>query len=226
MALTGLAMIGLWLLGGLPVLVALRWLDGRRWSTWGVALGEDSHARLHYLARQTGAQVRVVRATYDFALARQAQGDLAEALRLLDAGSVLIARFAPGMLAQLRHMLDLSRAVSALAPVVPLHPLEFRLRHLRGLMALARLGHAVLITGTERFRFKVRVLAHAFRLLVRGARGSAERARRDSPRAWREVEALSADLVTLRRESLDVVRALLVSLERENAKALALGVTT
>lgn len=226
MALSGLAMIGVWLLVGLPVLVTLRWLDGRRWTAWRFALGDDGRLQLAYLARQSAAQVRVVRATYDFALARRDEGDGAEALRLLDAGSRLIQRFAPDMVAQLRHLLDLSRAVSALAPVRPLRPPEFRLWRLRGLATLALFGHAVLITTTERFRLKVRVLMLAFRIIVRGGRDAAARAREDPSGAWHEIDALGSDLGTLRRESLDVVQALLVSLEREHAKALAVRAVT
>ena len=223
MALSGLVMIGVWLLVGLPVLVMLRWLDGRRWSAWRFALGDDGRLQLAYLARQSAAQLRVVGATYAFAVARRDQGDSIEALRLLDAGSRLIERFAPDMRAQLRHLLDLSRAVSALAPVQPLRPPEFRLWRLRGLAALALCGHAVLITTTERFRLKVRVLTCAFYILVRNGRGAARRARHDPAGAWREIEALGSDLGTLRRESLDVVQALLVALERENGKALSVG---
>lgn len=226
MALSGLAMITLWLLFGLPVLFTLRWLDARRWETWRFALGDDSQAQLAYLERQTASQLRVVRATYDFALARHDEGATGEALRLLDAGSLLIERFAPSLRAQLRHMLDLARAASALAPVRPLRPLEFRLARLRGLAGLALVGHLLLVTTSERFRLKVRVLMCALRLVVRGAQASSSLARRRPERAWEEVEALCSDLTTLRRESLDVVRALLVSLERENAKSLVVSATT
>lgn len=226
MALSGLAMIGVWLLVGLPVLVTLRWLDARRWSAWRFALGDDGRLQLAYLARQSAAQVRVVRATYDFARARRDEGDSAEALRLLEAGSRLIERFAPDMRTQLRHLLDLSRAVSALAPVRPLRPPEFRMWRLRSLAAAALFGHAVLITTTERFRLKTRVLMCAFRIVVHGGRHAARRARRNPADAWREIEALGCDLGTLRRESLDVAQALLIALEREHAKALAVGATT
>ncbi len=226
MALNGVTLITLWLLVGLPVLVMLRWLDARRWGAWRWALGDDGQAQLAYLARQTAAQMRVVHATYDFALARHGQGESAEALRLLDAGSLLIERFAPGMCERLRHMLDLARAVSALAPVRPMRPLDFRLWRLRGLAGLALVGHALLVSASERFRFKARVLMHAFRILVRGAHSAASQAHRRQDNAWDEVEALCSDLVTLRRESLDVVRVLLVSLERENSKSLVASATT
>ncbi len=226
MALSGWAMIALWLLVGLPVLVTLRRLDARRWNAWSWALSDDGHAQLAYLARQTAAQLRVVRATYDFARARRGQGETDEALRLLDAGSLLIERFAPGLCAQLRHMLDLARVVSALAPVQPLRPLDFRLCRLRGLAGLALLGHALLVTSSERFRLKARVLLHALRIVVRSAHALAGHARGQPDEAWGEVEALCSDLVMLRRESLDVMRALLVSLEREHSKSLIVSATT
>jgi hypothetical protein len=220
-ALTGVMMIGLWLLAGLPVLLAMRWADSRRWPSWSLVLGKDGHDQLEYLARQTQAQLQVVGSTYEFAQARHEQGAHADAARLLDTACLLIERYAPNMVTQLQHVLELSRAVSALAPVQPLRVGDFRLRELRGLFAAARALHALLITTGERFRLKVHLLVRAFGIVMRTARGAARRVESHPTRTWEEVQALRVDLSTLNRESLDVCRALLLSLQRASVPTVA-----
>ncbi len=221
MALTGVMMIGLWLLAGLPVLLVMRWADSRRWPSWSLVLAKDSHDQLEYLARQTQAQLQVVGSTYDFAQARHTQGAHADAARLLDTGCLLIERYAPNMITQLQHVLELSRAVSALAPVQPLRAREFHLRELRGLFAAARALHVLLITTGERFRLKTRLLVRAFGIVMRTARGAARRVAADPSTTWDDVQALRSDLATLNHESLDVCRALLLSLQRASVPAVA-----
>lgn len=187
--------------------------------------GWDGEAQFAYLARQTAAQVRVVQATYGFALARRHQGAHAEACRLLASGALLVARFAPDMRDQVDRALAVSAWVDTPAAVQALRPFGLRLASLKLLATAAWAAHALLPTRRLRLRLKARVLRLACDELSRAAAAGAARAQRHPRGNW-NVEALCVDAATLRREALDVLRAVLVPVEGRGAESLALHAAT
>lgn len=219
-------MVGLAVLFALSLWVSLRWLNRRRTTSEHWILSDRGRLQVDYLGRQWSAQLRVVQATYDFATARHDQGHPAEARRIAAAGGCLVEHIAREMIAQLRHLLDLERAVSTVSTVRPLMPHDFHLWRLRLLALLALVGHGLLITTSERFRFKVRVLTHAFQIVARASRCGGACAHAGTDRAWRGLAVVGNDLGVLRRESLDVVHTVLVSIEREHAAACSFGAAT
>jgi hypothetical protein len=172
----------------------------------GALPGSAGAECLAYLARQMAAQVRVVRATYEFSLARRDQGASAEAQRLLANGSLLVRQVAVDVLEGLEQA-GVRSAAGVVAQVSVLRSSNLRLGALRCLAALSLPAHAFLPTRRQRVRLKALLLRLAFRALARAAHARAERAGRRGD-AWEGVPALCGDLERLCEESLDVLRAL------------------
>jgi hypothetical protein len=115
-------------------------------------------------------------------------------------------------------MAAFSRMVSAMAPVQPLRPRDFRLVQLASLAQLNRVLHQFLVSTAERFRLRIYILGRGFGMATRFLLRATERiVRRDreTDREWHQVEAIRADFQTLTRESLESLRALLTALGAE-----------
>jgi hypothetical protein len=156
--------------------------------------------------------------TYDEAFSVRALGSMEEAKQLLDAGYRVIERFAPSMLRLLSAMARFSRMVSAMAPVRPLRPRDFRLTEIASLAYLNGLIHQFLVSTAERFRLRVYILGQSFGLATRVLLRSTERIARNEPeveREWDQIEAVRQDFQTLTDESLQSLRLLLTSLAAE-----------
>src|SRR4029078_8188203 len=93
------------------------------------------------------------------------------AIKLVEVGYRVIERFSPNLLKLLATMAVFSRMVSAMIPMEPLRPADFRLRQVVTLANLNRLIHAFLVTAGDRFRLRLYVIGHgigvAMRYLVR-----------------------------------------------------------
>ena len=64
-------------------------------------------------------------------------------------------------------MANFSRMVSAMAPVTPLRPRDFRLSQIASLAYLNGVLHQFLVSTSERFRLKVYILGQSFDLGTR-----------------------------------------------------------
>jgi hypothetical protein len=111
--------------------------------------------------------------------------------------------------------------VSAMAPVQPLRPPDFKLPQLASLAYLHRFLHHFLVSTAERFRLRVYVLGRSFGLATRYLLATTHRilGAGDQPesvsREWEQVRAIRQDFQTLTQESLSSLRILLTSLGAE-----------
>jgi hypothetical protein len=72
------------------------------------------------------AEIGMADLSFEHALVYRELGTTEEAIRLLDVGYRVIEKFSPDMLRLLAAMATFSRMVSAIAPVQPLRPKNFR----------------------------------------------------------------------------------------------------
>ena len=164
------------------------------------------------------SEMALANLTYEEAFSIKQLGSVEEAKHLLDVGYRVIERFSPNMLQLLATMARFSRMVSAMAPVTPLRPRDFRLTELASLAYLNGLIHQFLVSTSERFRLRVYILGQSFGLATRSLLRSTRRIVADEPEAereWEQVDAVRQDFDTLTRDSLDTLRVLLTSLAAE-----------
>lgn len=207
------------LIGGLAVLFLLgRRNEGRVQKDWELVLTPKGRLVYGSLERRFKSDLDLMNATYDEAVSLRELGSVQEAKELLDAGFRVIEHFAPNLLQLLAAMATFSRMVSAMAPVTPLHPRQFRTSGLRGLAYLHHLLHHVLVTTSERFRLRVYILGRGVGLAVSfmiRSTGKITAGAEGGDREWDEIAAIRGDLGALTDESLDSLRTLLVSMAAE-----------
>jgi hypothetical protein len=146
-----------------------------------------------------------------------------EAIHLIDVGYRVIEKFAPNMLKLLAAMATFSRMVSAMAPVNPLRPRDFKLAQIVSLAYLNGLLHQFLVSTAERYRLRVYILGRSFALGARFLMESTQRIVRKEPEAdreWEQIQAIRQDFQTLTTESLDSLKVLLTSLAAEKREDL------
>jgi hypothetical protein len=147
-------------------------------------------------------------------------GSLDEAVRLLEVGYSVLERFTPGMLQLVASLAAFSRMVSALAPVKPLRPRDFRLAETMSLAYLNGALHQFLVSSAERFRLRAYILGQGFGIVTRALLRSTRRiveGERHSDREWEQVECVRRDLLTLTDASLESLRVLLAAQARERS---------
>ena len=171
--------------------------------------GEESYKALE---RKVRSDLTLSDVVYERAFTEKARGSEDEAIRLLDVGCKLIESFSPTMVRSLAAMAVLSRMVSAMTPVKPMRPLDFRLRQMTNLAQVGRFAQHLMRTNIERFRLKMQILARGFRLLSRMMFAATYRA---EP-AWETIQAARQDMQTLAYESLDSFRNLLIALDAQD----------
>lgn len=215
--------------GGLVVLFLL----GRRNETqvrrdWELVLTPKGRRIYSSMETQFKTDLELMNATYDEAVAFRELGSLDEAKDLLDAGFRIIEHFAPNLLKLLAAMATFSRMVSAMAPITPLRPQQFRVSGVRGLAYLNQILHHFLVTTAERYRLRLYILGRsvglAVRYMVRSTRKIAS-GDKESDREWDQIAAIRGDLGTLTDESLESLKALLVSMatERKDVHDMTFG---
>ena len=164
------------------------------------------------------SEIALANLTYDEALSFKQLGSVDEARELLDVGYRVIERFNPSMLQLLTTMAVFSRMVSAMAPVTPLRPRDFRLAEIASLAYLNGIIHQFLVSTSERFRLRLYVLGQSFGLATRALLRSTRRIAHDEPEAeqeWEQVDAVRQDYETLTHDSLETLRVLMTSLAAE-----------
>src|SRR5262245_31578582 len=182
---------------------------------WELLLSPKGEKLYRSIESRMQSELSLADIAYGEALAVRELGSMDEAIRLLDAGYKIIERFAPSMMRLLGTMATFSRMVSAIAPVRPLRPRDFRLAQLGSLAALNRIIHQFLVSTQERFRLKLYVLGRGFGLATRFLLQSTERIVQRTPQAekeWEQIDAIRKDFQTLTDESMDSLRVLLTSL--------------
>ncbi len=212
----------LWILAAsLALCGLLLFLDGRRreqtiMRDWAMVLSPRGNQEIQAMRTQVGAELDLVDLTYDKAREAQVLGRNEEALQLLECGCRLIEAYCPTMLRALAAWSVLSRMVAAMAPVKPLRPVGFRLPELVQLARLNQFFHHLVVTTGERFRLRLYILARGFQTLTRVIVGTTRRLK-EHPTVpeWERTAVARLDMRTLSEESIDALRALLVSLEAE-----------
>jgi hypothetical protein len=185
---------------------------------WGVVLSRRSEDVYESLHRRFASEIALATSTYERALEIRDQGRLDEAKRLLDAANAVIEALMPDLRKLLAALGSYSRLVSAIVPVAPLRPQDFRLAQLANLAYLGRLLRHLLVTSTDRFRLHVSILGRSFGLATRCLLQATRRIRGNEAGAERQWTALAdamQDVRTLTDKSLETVRALLQALERQ-----------
>jgi hypothetical protein len=187
---------------------------------WELILTPKGEKLYQGIETRVQAEMALADMTFDEAFAVRQLGSVDEAMRLLDVGSRVIEKFSPNMLRLLACMATFSRMVSAMAPVTPLRPRDFRLAQLASLAYLNRLVHQFLVSTAERFRLRLYILGRGFGIATRYLLDSTQRAIHEGPgpqadREWDQIEAIREDFQTLTNESLSSLHVLLTSLAAE-----------
>jgi hypothetical protein len=203
--------------------LAVLYLFGRRNERaikrdWQLLLSPTGEKLYDSIEGRVHTELALADVAYDEAVAFREVGSVEDAMRLLDTGYQIIERFSPSMMRLLAAMATFSRMVSAMAPVEPLRPRDFRLSQLSSLAYLHSFLHHFLVSTSERFRLRVYVLGRSFGLATRYLLGSTHRLLAKEPsteREWDQVQAIRQDFKTLTDESLSSLRILLTSLGAE-----------
>ena len=217
-------MIILSTLGGLLVLFLL----GRRNERavrrdWELLLTPKGEKLYSSISGRVHSQLQLADMTYDEAFSVHQLGSVEEARHLLDVGFRVIEKFAPSMLQLLSAMATFSRMVSAMTPVKPLRPQNFKLPQIVSLAYLNQVVHQFLVSTGERFRLRLYVLGRGFGLASRFLLASTRRITSgapDSEREWEQIQAIREDFQTLTDESMESLRVLLTSLAQQDREHL------
>jgi hypothetical protein len=207
------------LVAGLVLLYAI----GRRneravWRDWELVLTPKGQTVYRTIEERVETELAIMKTAYDNAHHDEKLGSLDEARHLLQIGHQVIERFSPSMMRLLAITLAFSRMVSAMAPIEPLRPSDFKLRQLASLAYLNRVLHQFLVSTGERFRLRVYILGQGFGLAARYLVKSTERivaSPTPDEQEWAQIDRIQDDLHTLSVESLRSFRALLTSLTAE-----------
>jgi hypothetical protein len=185
---------------------------------WELLLTPKGEKLYRNIEGRVNSEMALADVTFDEAFAVRELGSVDEAKKLLDVGYRVIEKFSPNMLQLLAAMANFSRMVSAMAPVSPLRPRDFRLTQIVSLAYLNGVLHQFLVSTSERYRLKLYILGRSFALGTRFLLDSTERIVRGEPEAdreWDQIQAIRHDFQNLTGESLDSLRLLLTSLAAE-----------
>ena len=192
----------------------------RDWEMLLTPKGEKVYGAIEGKVR---AEIGMADLSFEHALVYRELGTTEEAIRLLDVGYRVIEKFAPDMLRLLAMMATFSRMVSAIAPVRPLRPKDFRLVQVSSLAYLHGMLHQFLVSASERYRLKMYILGRSFGLATRFLLKSIQNlgaGATEAAREWDQIEAIRSDFQTLTDESLDSLRVLLTAMTREDRQDL------
>lgn len=189
---------------------------------WEMLLTPKGERVYQSLEGRVRGELALAEIAYDEAFEVRELGSVDEAIRLLDVGYRVIEKFSPNMLRLLQAMATFSRMVSAMAPVQPLRPADFKLTQLASLAQLNRVLHQFLVSAAERFRLRLYILGRGFGLAGRYLMDSTQKIVKGEPvdeREWEQIQAIREDFQTLTDESLTSLRTLLTALAAEKREA-------
>jgi hypothetical protein len=216
-----LLVLGLSAGGGLLFLALWSRINDRRWQDWETLLNANDHALYAKLRSQLDGELAMADYAYDKAEEHRLVGSVDEAIRLVELGYGMIERAAPDLRRLLAGMAVFSRMVSAMVPMAPLRPRDFKVAQLASLAALNQILHRFLVTAPERFRLRLYVLGQGLGVVLRFLAGSTRRirdTRSTTDRDWNDVAALRGDFRTITDESLESFRVCLASLAAQGRR--------
>jgi hypothetical protein len=185
---------------------------------WDLLLSPKGERLYRNIEGRVNNEMALATIAYDEAFSVRELGSLEESKQLLDVGYKVIEKFSPNMMKLLAAMTNFSRMVSAMAPVTPLRPRDFKLSQISSLAYLNGVLHQFLVSTSERFRLKMYILGRSFDLGTRFLLQSTQRIVRNEPeseREWEQVRAIRDDFQALTDESLEGLKQLLTSLAAE-----------
>ena len=189
---------------------------------WELLLSPKGERLYRNIEGRVHNEMALATIAYDEAFTVRELGSLEESKQLLDVGYRVIEKFSPNMMKLLAAMANFSRMVSAMAPVTPLRPRDFRLSQISSLAYLNGVLHQFLVSTAERFRLKMYILGRSFDVGTRFLLQSTKRIVEGEPegeREWEQVRAIRDDFQTLTDESLEGLKQLLTSLAAERKEA-------
>jgi hypothetical protein len=219
--------IGLTILGGAVILFLFGLRNERAVERdWELLLTPRGEKLYHNIRSRVSSEMALADMTYAEAFAVRELGSVDEAKHLLDVGFRVIEQFSPNMLKLLAAMATFSRMVSAMAPVTPLRPRDFRLPQIVSLAYLNSLLHQFLVSTSERYRLRLYILGRSFALGTKFLFDSTRRIVAGEPEAereWVQIQTIRHDFQALTTESLDSLKVLLTSLAAERREDVLRG---
>jgi hypothetical protein len=207
--------------GGLLFLALWARINEQRWRDWETLLGTKEQGLYARMRSQLDGELAMADYAYDKAEEHRQVGSVDEAIRLVELGYAMIERAAPDLRRLLAGMAIFSRMVSAMVPVAPLRPRDFKVAQLASLAALNQILHRFVVTAAERFRLRLYVLGQGLGVVLRYLAGSTRRirdTRSTMDRDWNDVAALRSDFRTITDESLESFRICLASLAAQGQR--------
>jgi hypothetical protein len=164
---------------------------------------------------QIALDAAVVGEAYDAAAASRDQPE--DAARLLRCAFDVIQATQLDRLQRLKMMAQFARMSAAMMAAPPVRPARFQLREIRSVAALGWVLHQFLVSPTERFLSRLRVLAWGFWLALRSLRGARDQVTLAPEAAahWERFGTALSDWRSLDEEHAFAVRHLLLSLSAE-----------
>jgi hypothetical protein len=210
-----------WLLSASVALLALAvvihahvQVEARAWSAWTLALTDARQALLRWLRTIMDAHTETIAGTLHVARADHGEGEHASAQSLIASAQRLITHHALMLRTWLQRWSDTAAVLMTLPPSPVLPPGPTKIRALRELSRVQRLGDVVLPTRALRFRTGVRLRVTALKWLDWTAHAASLRARQPGQvePALDLMDAACADLAALDRQTVATLEHLLRAL--------------
>lgn len=183
----------------------------RQWPTWDALLSSGRGVPHERLADALADEQEALRLTLRLAHAERARGAHEEAVRVTREAAAFVVRHVPSARERLWTWWAIARALMALQAPPRLPLAAFRTWRLRS----ATLGETMLrplLDDTRRFGLRVRLLAYGFGVVSGAATAAIDETVPDDRRLMlmlERLEGVAADMGTLDRASLDVLKALI-----------------
>ena len=186
----------------------------RDWEMMLTAKGRGAMEALELQVLCDGAAVDSARIG---ALSARERADFGQATRLAGLAYRAVEEATPDRLKRLRAMGVCIRMATAILPISPLRPRNFRLAQIASLAGLASFLHHVLVSTGERFLLRLYVLGLGYRIVTRSLSGSTGGLSHDvgDVWAWDIFERATSDWTALEREHLESFRIFILSLTAE-----------
>jgi hypothetical protein len=197
------------------VLVLSRYMHSARVRDWQALPTVRTRRHLAEVEQQIALDSQVLEEAYGAAAGSRQTPD--EAAHLLRCAFDLIQHTQEDRIKRLKMMAQFARMSAAILVAPPVRPARFKLREIRSIAALGWVLHQFLVSPTERFLARLRVLAWGFWLALRSLRGARDQvsAAPAVEASWKRFETALGDWRTLDQEHAFAVRHLLLSLSAE-----------
>jgi hypothetical protein len=186
----------------------------RDWEMMLTAKGRGAIEALDLQVLCDGAAVESARIG---ALSARERADFGQATRLAGLAYRAVEEATPDRLKRLRAMGVCIRMATAILPVPPLKPGNFRLTQLASLAGLSSFIHHVLVSTGERFLLRLYVIGLGYRIVGRALGGSTTGLSRDvgDAWAWDVFDRATVDWASVEREHVESFRVFVLSLTAE-----------